>query len=273
MGTPTSFFTPSIVWRVDSLYKWNMGGSSINGRSSGNILKITTDSLRAKPFDSVASFSVIGKSTDSLRLTSTITVNATAIKSIPKGMKLHAAIVESTVDYEKLYGSATVNGQTKIYNVVRELLTDSLGVEMGSLAAGETFSITKSFTRDPNFQNADSLKVVTWIQIDSSKEIISSYESDPVAMPENTAIVHFRAVRNVLPLSVTISNDKQLTLTAPFENATISIQTFAGRVVRSMVVQGKGGAVTIDATSLSGTYICSVRSNSGEFFVQKVLLK
>lgn len=107
--------------------------------------------------------------------TVSITVTVTSlVDMVPGTYKLHLALIEAMVTYPTAPGS---NGEKDFPNVLRKMLPGASGSTMPALAAGETFSITQTYTI-PTYINAAQLRTVAFIQNDVDKSILQTFKPD-----------------------------------------------------------------------------------------------
>ncbi len=242
MGTSPDFFTDAIEGRVMTYYDFAMGGAAASGKDNGlGINDLTTDYLKANPIGTSATFAVESKTLDPNRMSAEITVTVTAKESLPEGLRLHAAVVETQIDMVALYGAPTKNGQAFIYYVVRELITGSTGEQMPPMATGETHSFTGTFVRDTAIQNADSLRVTTLIQNESTKEILAADATTTTAIPVATSILYKGStVKDTKPL-VYSNNKGMFVVVLPFSDVTATIFNIHGRKLGQYRLTGSAG--------------------------------
>jgi len=275
MGTTPDFFTPAIGWRAEVYYGWNMGGASINGINFGNIKKAIADSLRGKDIDQSATFEVTSNTLDPNRTRAEITVKVTASKDLPEGIKLHSAVVETDLDIVAVYGQPTGNGQTHIYNIVRDLLTDSAGVAIAALTNGQSHFITKTFVRDTAFQkSADSLRVVAWLQNDTSKQIIAAMQASTSAIPHYTAILGTPVVMKNSKLMLVQTGKKSVSFTMPFDGVKAAIFNTFGRTLSQVDLNSKKGEkVSLNLPESQNIVFLKLVSAHGAVVITKIMLK
>ena len=275
MGTSPDFFTDAIEWRVDDYYNFAMGGAAVNGNDNGvGVNDITTDYLQQNPLGTAATFKVESKTLDQNRLSAEITVTVTAQEALAEGIRLHVAVVETQIDMLELYGSATSNGQTNIYYVVRELLTDGPGVELPAMQTGETESFTGTFERDSSIQNADSLRVTSLIQNESTKEVLAADATTTSAIPETTPIIYKPDIHgDAKPLPYP-TNNSRLVIVLPFSNATATVFNTNGRELERYRLTGRAGQkALIPLPQAHGLLLLRLTSHNGRTVVRRILSK
>lgn len=272
MGTPADYFTPAIAWRSEKYYLWNMGGASINGNGIGNYANGTADSLRLKQIDQYATFNVSSTTLNYQRLSAEISVKVTAAKDLPAGIRFHAAVVETNLDVVAVYGQATGNGQRYIYNIVRDLLTDSAGIAIAALTTGQSDSITKIFVRNPAIQNADSLRVVAWLQNESTKQIIAAMQTYTSAIPPSTSILATSTVAKSSKLRVANSGRNRVCFVMPFDGLEAAVYNTTGRNCGSFTLNSKKGeTVSITVPQSKSILFLKVVSVNGSAAIAEIV--
>ncbi len=88
----------------------------------------------------------------------------------------NATVKIVVVEAHHNYASAGTNGEKDFYNVAREMLP-SVGGTAITLTAGETKTITQSYTIDAANWNVDQLFVIAFVQNDNTKEILQAAAS------------------------------------------------------------------------------------------------
>lgn len=275
MGTSSDFFTDAIEWRVDEYYNFAMGGAAVIGNDNGvGINDMTTDYLQQHPLGTSATFTVESKTLDPDRLSAEITVTVTAEESLAEGIRLHVAVVETQIDMVELYGSATSNGQTNIFYVVRELLTDGPGVELPAMQTGETENFTGTFERDASIQNADSLRVTTWIQNESTKEVLAADATTTSAIPVATPIIYKPGTVKDANLLVYHTDNGRLVVVLPFSNVTATIFNINGRELEQYRLTGRAGQKAyIPCHPAHGILLLRLTSRNERTTIHRILFK
>ncbi|QQS27987.1 MAG: Omp28-related outer membrane protein [Sphingobacteriales bacterium] len=111
-----------------------------------------------------------------------ISVTITSLVDMaPGNYKLHLELIENMVSYATAPGS---NGEKDFPNVLRKMLPNSGGTTVPALTAGETFSITQSYTI-PSYVNASQLRTVVFIQENTTKAVLQTFKA-PAATGTNS---------------------------------------------------------------------------------------
>lgn len=274
MGTSKDFFTQHIDWRVNTYYKLKMGGSCVNGDSTGNFKTVTLETLKSKQIQQSAVFDVSSKTLDIERLSAEISVKLKASKAITSPVRFHVAVVETDLDMVAVYGAPTANGQAHIYNIVRELITDSTGILISSLAVDQEYTTTKTFTRDKNCQNADSLRVVAWLQREDTREIIAAMQTNTSAIPAINPIVSKINHEKLLNLKIVNSSHNVLSFKLPFDGAKVVIFDASGKNIFESTITGKkNDPVSVKITQGCGINFLKILSIDGIAVYRKIFIK
>ncbi len=267
MGTPADLVNDAYYRAKTSYYAFAMGGSVINGTIiSGQQSALSVDTLRAHQMSSAAEFSVTCQPVGTGRKTSSISVKMTADANIPAGMSLLAVVVETHFDMVAVYGAATSNGQTFVRDVVRGILPDSFGTVIPAMGTGETASFSFSYTRDTAFQNADSLRLVLWLQDSATKTISSAYRTHSSIFPISTPI-EYRALSENSALKIRRSADGILSVTPQCSGMhEISVFDLRGqRIFHSSIQSTDGKSFSINTSEFHGAaYVVRMKDASGE---------
>jgi hypothetical protein len=275
MGTDPDFFTDAIEGRVDDYYDLAMGGTAVSGNDNALAINdITVSYLQANPFGTAATFTVESNTLDPERISAEITATATATEPLSTGMRFHVAVVETNVDHVALYGAPTGNGQTNIYYVVRELLTGADGMSLPAMQTGDTESFTGTYERDASVQNADSLRVTTWIQNESTKEILAGGETFTSVIPDPSPIINkSNNIMNVSPL-VYSTNKGRIVVVLPFSNARVTLYNINGRRLEQYQLSGSAGQkAIIPQPKVNGLLLLRLTSDSGRTTLHRILSK
>jgi hypothetical protein len=89
---------------------------------------------------------------------------------------LRTAVIEDTITYTSPPG---INGEQVFYQVLRKLLPDSVGINLPVLSNNQALTYTFSYNINTSVIVPAQLKVVSFIQSDSSKRVFQSGTSDP----------------------------------------------------------------------------------------------
>lgn len=152
-----------------------------NGRSAGNNFNPNsiTDNLINQEFQKAPNFtfSIATRSTSVSPHSCAITVTATALSDYTSQspISLFAAIIEDSIDYQKVYGQAAKNGKNDYNHVLRKLLPDTTGKNIGNQKAGQNNSAEFTYTNDEKYQNHKNIRVIAFIQDMGSKSILGAF--------------------------------------------------------------------------------------------------
>lgn len=83
---------------------------------------------------------------------------------------LHTAIVEEKIEFVTPPGS---NGENKFYDIVREMLPNSLGESLSGLQSNNKLSFSREITLNSNW-NSSEIKTVVFIQDKTTKKVYQS---------------------------------------------------------------------------------------------------
>ncbi len=267
---------------MNGYYGMPMGGAFANGNDAGAINFIQTSVFDDNTITQKASFafsSVVSTSDDKIV---SVTVNTTAKESIPAGVRLHIMVTEKVIEWAKTWPAGvddatglTGNGQKIMYDVIWDIIGDTLGNDFPVLSAGESHSMTHDFTLfgDKN-QNPDNMEVTAILQVDATKEIIgiarmagSPYSSD------NNPISSKGILNKMNGLSLNVMGNK-LSFKLPFNKTEVSFFNTAGRMLKMQNLNGnKGSMVSLNLPETKGVFLMKLKSLKGEVFTQSLILK
>lgn len=112
-----------------------------------------------------------------------VTVNIDPKANINGNLKLRIAVIEKEIKVSDFPGYPVTNGETEFQHVMRKMLPNANGINLGNLTANQSASFYQShtFTIGGVAQNnsniwhtMDDLQVVAWIQDDTDKSILQS---------------------------------------------------------------------------------------------------
>lgn len=106
-----------------------------------------------------------------------LTVRAKALKDYSSSgiIRMHVAVVENSVDYQQSTGSAPDNGQEVHHTVCRKMLPSGAGSYIGDQTTGQENIVRVTYTNDDAKQNFENIRIVSFIQDYSNKEIIGAF--------------------------------------------------------------------------------------------------
>ena len=158
-----------------------------------------------------------------------VTVDVDPKANLSGNLKLRIAVVEKEIKVADFPGYPVTNGESEFHFVMRKMLPNSNGINLGNLTANQTSSHYEShmFTIGGVAQNnsniwhtMDDLEVVAWIQDDSDKSILQSVtltaqgigidELDAVA---NSINIYPNPANQVANIEVDLKNDANVLIT------------------------------------------------------------
>ncbi len=177
----------------------------------------------------------------------TITATVTPLINFPAGSyRLHIVLIEQMVSYTNPPGG---NGEKDFPNVMRKMLPSASGTTLPLLNAGQTHSVTQTYTI-PSGVNASQLRTVVFVQENASKTVLQTLRT-PNASGTNTLAESV----SVTPLTANISN-------SCFGNSNGAISLSQANGVGALVTYQWSTGQTGAAVSglAAGTYTVSVYS-------------
>ena len=115
---------------------------------------------------------------------------------IESELKLHVGIIEREIHFNSAPGP---NGERDFYSVMKKLLPNSNGQNLGTLKANDYFAY--SFTWElANIYNMDQLDAIAWVQSSSTKEVLQACKSSEAFEPfyaNEAGVSNFSNVKSV----------------------------------------------------------------------------
>ena len=115
---------------------------------------------------------------------------------IESELKLHVGVIEREIHFNSAPGP---NGERDFYSVMKKLLPNSNGQNLGTLQANDYFAY--SFTWElANIYNMDQLDAIAWVQSSSTKEVLQACKSSEAFEPfyaNEAGVSNFSNVKSV----------------------------------------------------------------------------
>ena len=115
---------------------------------------------------------------------------------IESELKLHVGVIEREIHFGSAPGP---NGERDFYSVMKKLLPNSNGQNLGTLKANDYFAY--SFTWElANIYNMDQLDAIAWVQSSSTKEVLQACKSSEAFEPfyaNEAGVSNFSNVKSV----------------------------------------------------------------------------
>lgn len=103
-----------------------------------------------------------------------ITVKVKPLAALSGTFKVFCAITEDSVDYQKVYKVATVNGQKIFNHLVRSMLPNGNGTDLSGVTVNQEKQFTFTYTNDDKHQNYLKTRVVAFVQNTATKDILNA---------------------------------------------------------------------------------------------------
>ncbi len=136
-----------------------------------------------------------------LKVNAKITRDATDTSSLGN-LVLRLAITEKTVEYSSAPGS---NGEKEFYSVSRKMLPDHQGTSFEAPDVGESIEFNYEFTPGEDFLkdvNMKNLRLVAFIQNNSTKEVFQSEMEDIIYLEQLEAVFSIEEHIGIPPFTV-----------------------------------------------------------------------
>lgn len=115
---------------------------------------------------------------------------------IESELKLHVGVIEREIHFNSAPGP---NGERDFYSVMKKLLPNSNGQNLGTLKANDYFAY--SFTWElANIYNMDQLDAIAWVQSSGTKEVLQACKSSEAFEPfyaNEAGVSNFSNVKSV----------------------------------------------------------------------------
>ncbi len=272
MGIPEDLFEGGIGYRAGTYYDFAAGGAAAGGKDVGTIHSVGVENLTANSISMIADLTVSSIMSTTLINSADITVTVKANEPIPANSKLLIMVTETELNWFSVYEIVPSNGQTVIYNVVRAIVSDSAGSPLPQLKAGETHSVTGTFTCKPKLQNPNNLRVAALIQVEDTKEILSVVKTKTT--PVDTASIPIIFNSNLpekADVQIAFVGSHQLIITLPFSNAKALVYNTSGRILQKQICNGnEGHRVSISLPQAEGVLFVKLISEKGYSTIFKI---
>jgi hypothetical protein len=272
MGSPEDLCDGGIAYRAEIWYEFAMGGAAANGADVGNINTVGVQNLSADPILQTADFEITWEVHSTDPRSSDITVKVTAKQDFPANTNLHFMVLQTRIDWEDEYDFKPSNGQTYMINGVRDLCTDSMGVELPELKNGESHSVTKTYTANPKMIYPDRLRTAALVQVMDTKKILAVTETDKSPLDTGSIpIIAGKYVHKKTALHLASIGSHMLGMTLPFNNTTALVYNTAGRVLAKQSFSGmEGQRATLLLPEAQGILFLRLVSESGRSVTVKI---
>lgn len=259
-------------------YGMAMGGVRANGQNAPAINSFQKEIYDLyDPIPNSASFTFSSNVKDDKNVD--ITVNTTASLNIPEGVKLHIMVTEKTIYWENVWpegltNGATVNGQEFMYDVIWDIIGDTLGNDFPAISAGESHSMTHPFTLyDDMNQNPDSIEVTAILQVESTKEILAVARMGSSPFNASNPISSKGFSNKMKAISLNVIGSKA-TFKLPFNKTEVSLYSPSGKMLNKVSLKGnKGNKASINLPESKGVVLMRMNSLSGEVITERLIIK
>lgn len=208
-----------------------------------------------------------------IQITKTITgnvlntsVTVTAKNDIPwNSMMLRVGVIEDTIVYATAPGS---NGETIFYQVLRKLLPDSNGINLPPMLNNQSLVYNYSYTFNPSVCVSSQLKVVAFVQSDSTRKVYQSGFSDPVSV----GVAESSFVNNGISIYPNPTNGLFELRVANCQNCGLKIYNTLGQIVYQSAIHNLKSEIDLREV-FSGIYFVQVRTEQGNAVKKLVINK
>lgn len=175
------------------------------------------------------------------------------------GLKLHISVLEKTMEYATPPGT---NGEKIFHNVMKKMLPNASGTNIGALEAGEYFAYTYSWAL-ANVMDINELTAVAWLQDNSSKTVYQGCKSSEEFQP-------FYAKQ----AKINKLDHTKKTICSSRVNPDVYIVNFGSETINSMVVNVSVNGTNIGDLSWQGNIATgkTAKINLGELNIENAEL-
>jgi len=276
MGSPDELAEFGISYRVMEWYGLAMGGAVANGRDVGNINTVGVDNLTNPALPMIADIDISSEVSATNPRVADITVKVTAKQQLPNDTKLHIIVYQTRIHYEDDFGVVAPNGLVYMLDVVRDLVTDTFGVAIPALGAGQSHSVTGTFTAFPSIKDLDSLRTAAIVQVDdTTKQVLSVAKTNKSPLDTGSIpIITGNLIPEKAKLQIAYNSPQKLRVILPFDNARALVYNTAGRILRKQRLYGvEGDKVTVFLPQAEGLLFIRLISEDGKSLVCKIPFK
>ncbi len=200
--------------------------------------------------------------------TANVTVTVDPKANLSGNLKLRIAIIEEEIKVSDFPGYPVTNGETEFNYVMRKMLPDASGINLGNLTANQSSTHNESYTftigsvaqNNSNiWYSMDDLQVVAWIQDDADNSILQS----ATLAGNGVGVNEFEAVANDLRIYPNPANTVANVMIDLKQDAPVSISLInaVGEVVSQNSFNMHAGVNTnaIDVSNLAtGIYMLNI---------------
>jgi hypothetical protein len=165
-----------------------------------------------------------------------IKVKVTASDDYSAGsqVNLFTAIVEDNINYNDVYGSPAENGLDDYGHVLRKLLPASSGESLGTeITSGEVKEFTYSYTNDETYQNYENIRVITFVQVSGTREILGVFQTADHPFQVITDVTVPLSVKARDNLAITRVHGKEVSFIVPSAGTiTLALHSLNGQLIQ-----------------------------------------
>jgi len=216
-----------------------------------------------------AKYTVTNKTVD-------ISIKIDAVADLPaSSYTLHTAIIEG-----KTVQNVGSNGETEFHNVMKKMLPDANGKNMGTLSSGQTYTAAYNYSFKGNFRKPNNsndpinhniehsveeftdLKVVVWIQANDGTIEQSTYAKPSLISVDEVAFtsgvkIYPNPATDVVKLELNVETEKEISVQV--------VNTLGQTVLTNNVIDLTTGLNTFELNTSSleaGMYLVNITSGN-----------
>ena len=178
----------------------NVNGTNINADQTTLTTSVNSGNTQVSPFKIILTPEIFSNKTMNVHVK--ILRDPADVTSF-KNAKLQVGLTEKTVSFSSPPGA---NGESVFYSIARKMLPDANGTLLNIPAPGDSLEMDLMYIPTTPFLaavNMDSLRVIAFIQNDSTKEIYQSEMTNMMKGTEINAAFQFDDNLGVSPFAVT----------------------------------------------------------------------
>ncbi len=265
-AVPEDMTANGIDWRAATWYDMAMGGAVANGTYLTDIGNVGSSLLSTNPTPDGADFAISWKVSATNPKSSDITVGITAKQAFPANGKLFIIVYQTKVHWNDDYGFTASNGQEYVYNAVRAIIGDTLGLAVPQLAVGGTHTVTHNYTAASTVIYPEKLRTAVMVQDMDTKEFVKvAYTGHSPLDTGTIPIIMDKYVHNKSALNIASFGARQIKMTLPFQNTTALLYNTAGRVLAKQSFSNvKGTRVTLNLPEARGVLFMKLLGENGK---------